>query len=119
MVSIGIARTVATALPTPNHCSRFLTCPGAGLRLQSRSREGSFLASSLFGCGVALELGERMGLFHPADAFGGLDLDLEWVGVRIVEGGGLDVDQAGEDHIIGVEKPRSALAAEVAASVFR
>ena len=44
---------------------------------------------------IALEPGQRMGILHPLDALGELDLDPGRHRIRVVVGGALDVDDAG------------------------
>jgi hypothetical protein len=48
-------------------------------------------------------LGAGVQFAHPADAFGQLDLTLERDLASIIQGGSLDIDQAGEDDLIGIE----------------
>ncbi len=76
-------------------------------------------ALSLIRRAVTLEGRKAVQLCHPADPFGGLDLRLRRDQVGIVERRDLHVDLAREDGVVGIEKPGPAIAAEMAAAMFR
>jgi hypothetical protein len=60
-----------------------------------------------------------MGGFHPSYSLGGLDVHLRWQTVGFVECTRLDINEAGQNLFIDIEKTGSAVAAKEPAAMFR
>ena len=90
-------------MPSQHHPGR--------LRAPQGTRRGRLHNSNLRR--VAIEHRQFVRALHPADAFGHLNMSLCGQDIRVVIGRALDVDDAGQDGGIGIEKSRAAIGAEL------
>src|SRR5215212_1898460 len=62
---------------------------------------------------IALELGQIVGVLHPADPVGSLDMDTQRKCVRSVERGRANIGQTRKDDVICIEEAGPAMSAEM------